>query len=119
MFQLCLPLKCKRGGSEQIIHHFQFFFAHDLLRFLLLTHMSLMRGLWLQHARNLATEDSSTTEESIFLFKHCQSKIATDIPQETELGPMSNKNSKFKPAFKKQKKLELYIWVILFLTTVS
>lgn len=104
MFQLCLPLKCKRGGSEQIIHHFQFFFAHDLLRFLLLTHISLMCELWLQHACNLATEDSSTTEESVFLFKHCQSKIATDIPQETELGPMSNKNSKFKPAFKKKKK---------------
>lgn len=50
-----------------------------------------MRGLWLQHACNLATEEPSTIEELVFLFKHCQSKIATDIPQETELGPMSNK----------------------------
>lgn len=66
MFQLRLPLKCKRGGSEQIIHHFQFFFAHDLLRFPLLTLMPLMRGPWLQHACNLATEDSSTIEELVF-----------------------------------------------------
>lgn len=78
--------------------------------------MSLMRGMWL-HSCNLATEDSSTIEELVFLFKHCQSKIATDIPQERELGPMSKIKSLNLPS--KKKKLELYIWVILFLTTVS
>lgn len=31
-------------------------------------------------------------------------RVATDIPHETELGPMSNKNEKFKLAFKKKKK---------------
>lgn len=58
---------------------------------LLLTYTSLMHGPWLQHAYNLATEKSPTAAEVVF-YLNTESKIATDIPQETELGPMSNKN---------------------------
>lgn len=50
-----------------------------------------MHGPWLQHAYNLATEKSPTAAEVVF-YLNTESKIVTDIPQETELGPMSNKN---------------------------
>lgn len=71
-----------------------------------------MRGMWL-HSCNLATEDSSTIEELVFLFKHCQSKIATDIPQERELGPMSKIKSLNLPS-KKKKTRAIYLGHFIF-----
>lgn len=41
-------------------------------------------------------------------------RAATDIPHQTELGPMSNKNEKFKLALKKKKTGAIYLGHFIF-----